>query len=39
LYSSIPDAMARYRIAKALDLTMEWLVAGEAVILAKDAIQ
>ena len=35
----LPDAMALYRIARALDVNMEWLLAGETVIIPKDAIQ
>ena len=38
LRGELPDAMALYRIAKALDVTMEWLLTGEEVRIRKDEL-
>ena len=38
LKGELPDAMALYRIAKAMDVTMEWLLTGEEVRIRKDEL-
>ncbi len=34
----VPDAEVFYRIAKALDVPMEWLLTGEEVRLPKESL-
>ena len=38
LRGTMPDALSLYRIAKALDVTMEWRVAGEEVRVRKEGL-
>jgi len=38
LHGNLPDAMALYRIAKALDVTMEWLLTGEEIRIRKEGL-
>ena len=38
LRGELPDALSRYRSAKAVDVSMEWLVAGEEVRLPRDGL-
>ena len=35
----VPEAEVLYRMAKALDATMEWLLTGEEVRLPKEILQ
>jgi len=38
LKGKVPEAEVLYRIAKALDSTMEWLLTGEEVRLGKESL-
>ena len=38
LKGELPDAMALYRIAKAMDVTMEWLLTGEEIKIRKEGL-
>ena len=38
LRGTMPDALSLSRIAKALDTTVEWLVAGEEVRIRKEGL-
>ena len=38
LSGQLPDAMALYRIAKAMDVTMEWLLTGEEIKIRKEGL-
>ena len=38
LRGELPDALALCRIAKALDVTMEWLLTGEGVRIRQDGL-
>lgn len=38
LKGQVPEAEVLYRLAKALDSTMEWLLTGEEVRLAKETL-
>ena len=39
LKGKVPEAEVLYRIAKAFDTTMEWLLTGEGVTVPKEIIQ
>ena len=39
LKGKVPEAEVLYRMAKALDTTMEWLLTGEGVKLPKELVQ
>ena len=38
LRGELPDAMALYRLAKAMDVTMEWLLTGEEIKIRKEGL-
>ena len=38
LRGELPDALSLYRIAKALDVTMEWLLTGEEIKIRKEGL-
>ena len=38
LRGELPDALSLYRIAKALDVTMEWLLTGEEIKIRQEGL-